>query len=170
MPAVKLARALGVIAIAFTLVACKDKAAAGGTNGPTKMGEVVKLEDSEWTVIEARDAGKTMKSNSETNNEEKKTAGRFIEVHFKITNKGTKEEMVLPPKIVDDKNREFEAIDSESDYVPAKAQTLGFATLVPNTPREFWTVIEVPADAKSLKLQVHGFTTRDEKKNIDLGL
>ena len=93
------------------------------------------------------------------NEEEKKTEGRFVQIHYKVTNKGKKEEMLLDrPKVVDDKGREFGPIDMESFYVPAKAKTIGLDTLQPSMPKEYWTVIEVPADAKSLKFQVHGFS------------
>jgi hypothetical protein len=135
------------------------------------MGETVTFDDSEWIVIEAKDAGKSIKSNSEFNEEEKKTEGRFIQVHYKVTNKGKKEEMLLDrPKIVDDKGREFGPIDMESFYVPAKAKTIGLDTLQPSMPKEYWTVIEVPADAKTLKFQVHGFSLLGDKKNVDLGM
>ena len=154
------------------LLACKGGHSSSSSSGGTaKMGETVSFDDSDWVVIEAKDAGKSIKSNSEFNEEEKKTEGRFIQVHFKVTNKGKKEEMVLDqPKIVDDKGREFGPIDMQSFYVPAKAKTLGLDTLQPSMPKEYWTVIEVPADAKGLKFQVHGFSLLGDKKNVELGL
>ncbi|HEY1955019.1 MAG TPA: hypothetical protein VGH28_05390 [Polyangiaceae bacterium] len=154
------------------LVACKGGShGSSSSTGTAKMGETVTFDDSEWIVIEAKDAGKSIKSNSEFNEEEKKTEGRFIQVHYKVTNKGKKEEMLLDrPKIVDDKGREFGPIDMESFYVPAKAKTIGLDTLQPSMPKEYWTVIEVPADAKTLKFQVHGFSLLGDKKNVDLGM
>ncbi len=155
------------------LLACKGSSSSSSTtSGATaKMGEAVTFDDSEWTVIEAKDSGKTLKSNSEFNEEEKKTEGRFIQVHYKVTNKGKKEEMLLDrPKVVDDKGREFGPIDMESFYVPAKSKTIGLDTLQPSMPKEYWTVVEVPADAKSLKFQVHGFGLLGDKKNVDIGL
>ena len=155
------------------LLACKggSKSSGGASGGTAKMGETVTFDDSEWIVVEAKDAGKKIKSNSEFNEEEKSTEGRFIQVHYKVTNKGKKEEMLLDrPKVVDDKGREFGPIDMESFYVPAKAKTIGLDTLQPSMPKEYWTVIEVPADAKSLKLEVHGFSLLGDKKNVDLGL
>ena len=117
-----------------------------------------------------RTPARRSRATREFNEEEKKTDGRFIQVHYKVTNKGKKEEMLLDrPKIVDDKGREFGPIDMESFYVPAKAKTIGLDTLQPSMPKEYWTVIEVPADAKSLKFQVHGFGLLGDKKNVDLG-
>ncbi len=156
------------------LLACKGGShgsSSSSSSSTAKLGETVTFDDSEWIVIEAKDAGKSIKSNSEFNEEEKKSEGRFIQVHYKVTNKGKKEEMLLDrPKIVDDKGREFGPIDMESFYVPAKAKTIGLDTLQPSMPKEYWTVIEVPADAKNLKFQVHGFSLLGDKKNVDLGI
>lgn len=155
------------------LMACKggSHGSSSSSSATAKLGETITFDDSEWVVIEAKDAGKSLKSNSEFNQEDKKTEGRFIEVHYKVTNKGKKEEMLLNhPKVVDDKGREFGPIEMESLYVPAKAKTIGFDTLQPSMPKEFWTVVEVPADAKGLKFQVHGFSLLGDKKNVDLGL
>lgn len=172
---VEIAQVLGaMLLILGALLACKggSSSSGGGSSGGTaKMGETVKFDDSEWVVVEAKDVGKTMKSNSEFNDEEKKTDGRFIQVHYKVTNNGKKEEMLLDrPKIVDDKQREFGPIDMESFYVPAKTKSIGLDTLPPSMPREYWTVIEVPADAKGLKFQLHGFGLLGDKKTVDLGL
>ena len=135
------------------------------------MGEHVTFLDSDWVVIEAVSAGKTLKSNSEFNDETKVTPGRFIEVHYRVTNKTAKEQMLLDrPKIVDDKGREFGPIDMESFYVPPKSKTIGLDVLQPDIPKEYWTVIEVPADASSLKFKVHGFDLMGPTKTIDLGL
>jgi len=155
------------------VTACKNgSSSASASSVPSKIGDTLTFDGSEWTVIEARDAGKTLKSNSEFGEEDKKTEGRFIQVHFKVSNKGSKEEMLLDkPKILDDKGREFSPIDMESFYVPAKAKTLAaFESLPPNVVKECWTVIDVPADAKSLKFQVHGFGVLNEKRAVDLAL
>jgi hypothetical protein len=155
------------------LLACKGGSSSSGSSSSStaKLGETVTFDDSEWIVMEAKDLGKSIKSNSEFNEEQKKSDGRFVQVHYKVTNKGKKEEMLLDrPKVVDDKGREFGPIDMESFYVPAKAKTIGLDTLQPSMPKEYWTVIEVPADAKTLKFQVHGFSLLGDKKNVDIGL
>jgi hypothetical protein len=171
----EIAQVLGAILVLLgALLACKggSSSSSGGSSSSTaKLGDTVTFDDSEWVVIEAKDAGKSIKSNSEFNEEKKDTTGRFVQVHYKVTNKGKKEEMLLDrPKIVDDKGREFGPIDMESFYVPAKAKTIGLETLQPSMPKEFWTVIEVPADATKLKFQVHGFSLLGDKKNVDLNL
>src|ERR1700690_4471212 len=74
------------------LLACKggSSSSGGGTTGTGKIGETIVLDDAEWVVVDAKDVGKTIKSNSEFTQEDKKTDVRFIQVHFKITNKGKK--------------------------------------------------------------------------------
>jgi hypothetical protein len=169
----EIAQVLGAMLLLLgALLACKGGSSSSSSTAATaKLGDTVTFDDSEWIVVEAKDAGKSIKSNSEFNEEKKDTPGRFIQVHYKVTNKGKKEEMLLDrPKIIDDKGREFGPIDMESFYVPAKSKTIGLETLQPSMPKEFWTVVEVPPDAKSLKFQVHGFSLLGDKKNVDLGL
>ena len=130
-----------------------------------------RFDDCDWWILEARDAGQSVRSNSEFNDEEKKTDGRFIMVHYKLTNLGQKEEMMLDrAKIQDDKGREFGPVDMESFYVPGTSKTVGLDTLFPGKAQEYWTVIEVPADAKELRFKVHGFTLIGPQKLVALGL
>jgi hypothetical protein len=74
------------------------------------------------------------------------------------------------PKIVDAKGREFGPIDMESFYIPKGTKSVGTETLSPNVQREFWTIIEVPAEAQALAFQVHGFSLMGEKRTVALGL
>ena len=169
---IEIAQAFGAMLLLLAgLLACKGGSKSSSSSSTVaKMGDTVTFDDAEWIVIEAKDAGKTIKPNSEFE-QDKKTEGRFIEVHFKVTNKDKKEQMLFePPKIVDDKGREFGPIDMQSSYVPAKAKTIGLDSLQPSMPKEYWTVIEVPADAKNLKFQVHGFSLLSEKKQVDIGI
>ena len=130
-----------------------------------------RFDDCDWWILEARDAGKSVHSNSEYNDEDKTTTGRFIQVHYKLTNLGQKEEMMLVrAKIEDDKGREFDPVDMESFYVPAHAKTVGLDTIVPGVEQEYWTVIEVPADARDLHIKVHGFSLIGPQKRVPLGL
>jgi hypothetical protein len=82
--------------------------------------------DCDWWILEARDAGQSIRSTSEFSDQEKKTTGRFIAVHYKLTNLGRKDEMMLDrARVQDDKGREFGVIDLEGFYVPAQTKTLG---------------------------------------------
>ena len=144
---------------------------ASATSTPARIGERVAFEDSEWVVIEARSAGKTLKSNSEFMSDPKTTAGRFIQIHFRLTNKTKKEQMLLDqPKLVDARSRAFGPIEMESYYVPPKAKTIMLEVLQPDIAKEYWTVIEVPADAEGLRFEMHGFSLLGPTKSVDLGL
>ncbi len=144
---------------------------------PKRRADVVRIDkrvifaDCEWIIIEARDAGKKLSSNSEYNEETKKTDGRFILVHYKLTNLTKTDQMMLDrPKITDEKERAFDPVDMESFYVPAHAKAIGLDVLSPSEPKEYWTVIEVPADAERLRFRLHGFSLVGEVRSVDLGL
>lgn len=142
----------------------------GSSSAASKMGDTVTFDDSDWIVVDAKDLGKNLVSNLDPD-DKKTTDGKFVQVHFKVTNKGKKEEMVLdPPKVLDDKGREFGPVDMQSFYVPKNAKTLALDSLPPSMQREYYTIIEVPADAKTLKFEIHGLGMFGDKKTVDLGI
>lgn len=158
-----------IAALCLLFFACKAHGTSNTSSADAKLNEVVTFDDAQWVVVEAKDLGKTLKSH-DSKEEDKTTKGRFVEVHYKVTNKTDKEQMLVdPPKIVDDKNNELAALETEAFYVPANAKALGLSTLLPNVTNEFWTVIEAPADAKGLKFQVRSIAP-SKTKNVDLGL
>lgn len=145
------------------------KGAAQGERA-AKAGEPLKLDDSVWMVVETKDLGKKVDANT-SYGEPKETAGRFVQVRYKVTNTGKKPESVLdPPRIVDDKGRELTRLDLESLYVPAKLATLGIELLPPHVEKEYATLFDVPADARGLKLQLRGLGLLGERRQIDLGI
>jgi len=135
-----------------------------------RLDKHVTLADCEWWIMEARDAGQRIRSNDPNNDEDKSTTGRFIQVHFTLTNLSQKDEMMVEHAMVqDDKGRQFSAVEMEGFYVPARTKSLGLEMLHPNQPQEYWTVFEVPADAERLRLKVHGFA-RGKSAFVDLRL
>jgi hypothetical protein len=177
MPSARTLWLASLIAVLWTgAIGCKDKtnaSSSGGSGDPgktAKVGEAVLFGDSDWTVVEVKDAGKKLKANSDYG-EEKVTEGRFVQVHYRVTNKGKKEEHVLDtPKVVDAKGRVFAPIDMESFYVPAKTKSLGLEALPPSQPKDYWTVVEVPGDATGLAFQIHGLGLFGDTKVVELGL
>lgn len=134
------------------------------------VGKTVTLDDSQWRIIEARDAGQSVKPNR-GDYDDKRTTGRFVMVHYKVINLEKKEEMMLDrPKIQDERGREFGVIDMEGYYVPTHTKAAGLDILQPGVPREYWTVVEVPSDAVHLKIAVHGFSLLGKIELVDLGL
>jgi hypothetical protein len=163
----------GLLMVLGALLACKGGKGGGGSSGGTaKVGEQVKLDESTWTVVEAKDLGKSIKATAEYAADEKKnTTGRFIQVHYKVVNNGKKQESLIEePKIVDSKGREFGPIEGESEYVPKGTKAALVETLQPSMEREYYTIIEVPADATGLKVQLTGLGFLGDKKQVDIGM
>ncbi len=149
---------------------------ASPTHGThVKIGKTVTLGDTVWVIVEATDWGKTVTGNSNLEPDmphgDGTTDGRFVGVHYKLTNLGAAERMIEGvPKIVDERGREFGPMDMESLYVPEQAKTVSLATLPPHEQKEFWTVIALPPDAVKLRFEVWNFSAPDDKSLIPLGL
>jgi hypothetical protein len=136
------------------------------------IGDRVEMDESTWVVVDAKDLGKNINATSELFADEKKhTSGRFIQIHYKVTNTGKKQEMLLdPPKLVDNKSREFGAMESESEYIPDGTKTAILETLQPSMEKHFYTIVEVPADAVDLKVQLTDLGFGGDKETVDIDL
>lgn len=135
-----------------------------------KIGDEVKFDDSTWVVLDAKLAGKTLKSNNQFQ-EDAKTEGKFVVVRFKVTNKTNKEERIMDqPKLVDSKGREFKHVDSQAFYVSPKAKTLGLEALPSSLAKEFSAVYEVAADSGGLQFQARALSAFGDKTLVDLAL
>ena len=144
------------------------KAAAAAAK---KMGEVVNFEDSAWVVIEAKDLGSTPTSNNQFHKAEKSDDGKFILVKFSVKNKGKKDEMIFDePKLLDSQGREFTHQEHQSFYVPKGTKTLGLEKIPVGLKKEFYSVFEVPKDAKGLKFQTRALEVAGDLVPIDIGL
>ena len=163
----------GLIMVLAALLACKGGSGSGGSGssgGSGKLGEAIKLDESTWTVIEAKDLGKDLKATSEFG-EAKKTTGKFLQIHYKVTNNGKKQETLLEtPKVLDKGGREFGHVEMESDYIPKGSKAAILETLQPSMEKDFYTVIEIPADASGLKVQLTDLGLLGEKKTVDLAM
>jgi hypothetical protein len=135
---------------------------------PGKIGEAVTLTKSEWTVLDAKNLGQKMKSRAAYIEKDAKTDGKYIQVHTKLTNKASNEQLGMTPKLMDSKGREFGAFDKETWFVPKDAKTLP-ESLQPAASHDYYTIYEVPADASGLLLKVSDLEGGGSKK-IDLGM
>ena len=159
------------MAVAVVLVACKAKHQAPTDAGPAKIGDTVTFDDSEWVIVEAKDAGKVLASTSAVHRDELHAAGRFVEVHYRVTNKSDHEEMLaVPPKIVDAQKDEIEHLELEGPYVPPNAKVFALDTLEPHKQRDLWTIFDVPATGTGLKCQLHALKAFGEARDVDLGM
>ncbi len=152
------------------VVACsacaKSAPPAPGTAG--KLGDLVTFDDSEWTVLEAKDLGQKLAQNK-GEGAVRTTEGKFVQIRYRVTNRSKKEERLLDaPRVVDAKGRQFGRIELEALFVPTQATALGLDPLMPRQGKEYWTVIELPADATGLKLELHGLGLFGDKKLVDL--
>ena len=75
----------GLLYIGFVVSsACAPSVFTNAPESPTPtLGDTVSFDDSEWVVIGAKDAGKTLESHVALFPEQKKTDGHFVQVHFK---------------------------------------------------------------------------------------
>jgi hypothetical protein len=80
------------------------------------------------------------------------------------------------PSLLDDKERQFETLGEQKDYLPRGAKTLGEeeSDQIPaGMTREFHALYEVPADARGLRLRAESFAENQRRAQegfIDLGL
>lgn len=163
-----------VIILAVIANAGKKDSGGGGGKGPkgeaAKIGDEITFKDSKWTVVTAKDHGTQIRPNNQFL-QPAKTEGRFILVHFKVTNLTNQEDRILnTPKLIDSKGREFKDYDQQSMYIPEGAKTLTVEALPAGMTKEFWALYEVPADATDLKFQARALSAFGDKKMVDLGL
>jgi hypothetical protein len=144
------------------------EAPAAAPSGP-KIGDMVKFDDSEWTVVEAKLKGKRLASNNQFQ-EAAKTDGKFIYVKFKVKNLTNKEERIGGhPKLVDGKGREFGDYDGASFYIGSNEKTIALEALPSSMGKQFAAIYEVPDDATNLSFQARGLGIFGDKKLISLG-
>ena len=140
------------------------------TTSDPEIGDEVDVGDSTWTVIDTKDMGATLYSTSAYGTT-KTTRGRFIQVHYKVVNNGKKAEVLLDsPKIVDSKSREFSAIPGEYEYLPVGVKSGVLESLQPSIDQEFYTIIEVPPDAKHLKVMLTALGLAGDHDYVDIDL
>lgn len=148
------------ILVIGALLACKSKEV------DAKIGEQVKFDDSQWEVVSAKNLGTDVQGI--TGN--KKTAGKFVKVEFKVTNLSKKEESILDhPKLLDDKDREFGPMDDQMLYIPDPERTITLESLPPSMLKRFSAIYELPADAAGLKFQARALSAFGDKKKVVLG-
>jgi hypothetical protein len=133
-----------------------------------EIGDRVKVDDSTWTVLDVKDMGSTIFATSEwALGEKKTTTGRFIRIHYKVENDAKRQETLLDvPVIVDSRDREFGPIQGESEYVPRGTKTAILETIQPSMEKDFYTIIEVPADASDLEIELTGLGLVGSKKQV----
>jgi len=134
-----------------------------------KINDIVKFDDSEWVVLEAKKLGKRIKSNNMFQ-EDATTEGYFIRVKYSVKNLQNKEDTILEgPKLVDSEGREYREFDEQAFYIPKNTKTIMGETLTSGLSKKFYSVFEVPEDAKDFKFQARSLDILSKKAYIELG-
>ena len=153
---------VALVTVVLALLACK-----AAPPKEARIGETVTIDDSTWVVVSATNIGGEL--TGITGN--KKTAGKFVKVEFKITNTGKKDESILDhPKVIDDQDREFRPMDDQSLYIPQPEQTLTLESLPPSIMKRFSAIYELPADAKGLRFEARELAAFGKKQKVALGI
>jgi hypothetical protein len=143
----------------------------GKKGAAAKIGDDVSFKDSKWVVLDAQDKGNSLKSHNSFQ-KDATTSGKFILVHFKVTNLSNKEERIInTPKLIDSQGREFKDFDKQTFYIPKGTEAMGLKALPASIEKEFYAVYEVPADATGLRFQARDLksTFSPDYKLVDLG-
>jgi zinc-ribbon domain len=135
-----------------------------------RLGDNIELSDSDWVIVSAKNAGQTLKSGNQFQ-EDAKTDGYFVLVNFKVRNKKPKEERILEqPVLVDSKGREFRAYDHQMFYIGPNKKTMIMDALPSGMMREFWAIYEVPPDATLLKFAARELGFSADRRLVPLGI
>ncbi len=122
------------------------------------INDTVKVNNIEWTLLSAKNSGKYLKSNNFMEND-KKTAGTFIKVSYKVNNKGNEEyspNMFIErniPVLVDGQGRVFKEIESVYAFLNEGCVSPNMASdisIQPGFSKTYYMIFEIPEDAKNL--------------------
>ncbi len=142
-----------------------------GTTSTTagSVGKAVVVGDAEWTILDVVNRGSQMKAN-ESYEKDATSTGTFVQVHFKVANKGKKEGTIGElPKLVDASSREFGTIDNASSFRPKDTTGVFLDKINPTLSKEFTEIYELPAGVTSVSIKTHDFGLFGKEKVINLG-
>ncbi|HSO32388.1 MAG TPA: hypothetical protein VLT33_07730, partial [Labilithrix sp.] len=149
--------------------ATDDKASTTSVTGASSIGTAVVVGDAEWTILDVVNRGSKMKAN-ESYEKDATTAGTFVQVHFKIVNKGKAEgTMGEVPKLLDPAGREFGTIESASPFRPKDTNGVFLDKINPTLSKEFTEIYELPPGIASVSIKAHDFGLFGKDKTISLG-
>lgn len=136
---------------------------------PAVIGDLIKFDDSEWTVVTARQLGSTLQGGQFT--EAKQSEGKFVYVRFKVKNITNEQESILfTPAITDSKGRRYEEFDEQAFYLPDDEKSMTMEQLPSGLPKTFSAIFELPPDAKGISFMARNFATLGkEEKRVSLG-
>ena len=132
------------------------------------IGETIKFNDSEWTVLSARIIGSKAKSNNPYA-KDATTDGQFIIVQYQVKNIAKKTDVIFEtPVLMDLEQREFSEYSHQEYYLPDNAKTIIMEQLTPGMTKKFYAMYEVPSDSKNLKFRARSLSPTPEFKLVTL--
>ena len=145
-----------------------DKSSTTSTTAG-QVGKAIAVGDAEWTILEVVNRGSQMRAN-ESYEKDASTAGTFVQVRFKVANKGKKEGTIGElPKLIDGSSREFGTIDNASSFRPKDTSGIFLDKINPTLSKEFTEIYELPAGVTAVSMKAHDFGLFGKDKVINLG-
>lgn len=145
----------GCIAACVLVVACHR------SDGVPHVGDVVTLPDSEWVITDVRDRGSHISGERDATG--LTTQGSYVEVEFVLKNNSGREVSVLhPPNIIDDAGHHLAAIPHQAMYLQS-GKALGIEPIAAGSTGTFHTIIELPAKAKAVSVEVYSLSVGEPK-------
>jgi hypothetical protein len=147
-----------------------EENASNNQQAVASIGDKVKMNDSEWEVVSAKELGNVLKGNDFA--EAKRSEGKFIYVQYKLTNTTSEEQAILfTPSIRDSKGRRFEEMDDVEFYLGENETGMTMEQLPSGLAKRFSGIFEVPADASGFLFMARDFEAfQKQEKGIKLGL
>ena len=148
----------------------KDNAEAEAFNNPSTIGEVVNVNNIQWTVMDAQSLGSTLKSKYDGFGEDcVANSGTFVKVTVKVKNNTSEMVTVSDLNVYDSQKREF--ISSSDVYGCVEDELFILENVNPGIEKTFVAVYEIPTGATELRLKVGDLDLLSEgHKYISLGL
>ncbi|MEI7684843.1 MAG: hypothetical protein WCL32_07425 [Planctomycetota bacterium] len=118
-----------------------------------KMREALFNNDSRWTVVNAYDLGRAIKSRDNPM-PIAETTGRFVFVRYTVENLGKKSvKTSRSPKLIDARGQEFDQVNWQNRYIANGLDRETLHEFLPGLPREFCALYEVSRNAVGLHFQ-----------------
>lgn len=130
------------------------------------IGVSVDVGDHAWMVHAAEDKGQTIASGNQFV-PDLQTTGKFLVITAGVLNNGDDSFYITAPKVIDDRDREFEN-KGDAFMLIDEAHRCLLEEVNPGLQKDCAWIYEVPADAAGLKLRVAG-SLFDSPVDIDLG-
>lgn len=127
-----------------------------------------------WLVAMAENKGnilKAIESKSKIKDKEASQDAKYIGVLFSVMNLGKEMKSLTVPSVVDDQGRIYSPSSDTFDWILDEYEIVGFTNINPSIKKTYYSIYEIPNEAKGLKLKVGDLKISENKEaEIELGL